>query len=416
MKKTRDDKSPHQRRLNKFLPVKLMGLFMLAAGAPHAAVAEAPAAPPAKTHAAKPFYWSRMFIRHIPEVCARDGENAAEVPAGAKDLWQNLQTLRKGALLGPALAEFSRSADIYHCPVAYERNTAGAWADNDGLVRVAIVPGLPDFAKLSTQAHELTHAVQRTTGVTKVDRSWTIAEFQMNTMAYEAAAHAAQDLIGLEMRDAGLPGPWKWAAIGSPLSTQAAEAAYAAAAQGGLDHAAALSAAGAASWQAQFRSREWADGYNNLILAKFADNLVHGHLAAPSEARYDLARARRTGWISPDLNFTAGIGALPAYADRFAGNTQMRAAFDYLHLEHVAAAHGRQSKPYLAELQRLEEEKNPYLGVDLSVAVREMRMKEVTLSPLEVMNCLAGVKACHYGGEPLKPEQFKINMRPPGVS
>jgi hypothetical protein len=258
--------------------------------------------------------------------------------------------------------------------------------------------------------------MQRTTGVTKVDRSWTIAEFQMNTMAYEAAAHAAQDLIGLEMRDAGIPGPWKWATIESPLSSKAADAAYAQAAGAGQNHAAALSAAGAASWQAQFQSREWADGYNNLILAKFAENIVHGNAAAPSEAHYDLAQARRTGWVSPELNFTAGIDAVPAYADRFAGNERMREAFDYLNLEHIAATRGRQSKPYLAELGRLEQGKNPYLGVDISVAVREMRMKAVTLSPLEIMNCLAGANACHYGNEPLTPGQFKINMRPPHIS
>jgi hypothetical protein len=402
---------------NRSLPVRLLGTLLLAGSALgntfSAQAAAVPAAAPATS--AKPFYWRRMFIRHIPEVCANEGVAVNQTPPGARDLRQNLDVLRRGALLGPALSDFSAKADIWHCPVPYDNNISGTWADKDGLVRVAIVPGLPWSGKLSTQAHELTHGIQRETGAAAVNRHWTIRDFQMNAMAYEAAAHTTQYLLALELGDAGLKEPLQWEyASATPEPAKTAAAAYAQAQQAGASHEAALAAAGSAAWQAQFGVRTWTDAYNNLVLTKFIDLIVHGHIGAPSEAHpYTLEQARRTGWISKDLNFTADLDHLPSYDARFGGNTRMRQAFDYVALEHIAYTRGRDSKPYIEELARLEEQKNPYLGVDIAVAGREMNMKTVTLSPLEVMNCLAGVTACHYGGEVLKPERFRIDLRPP---
>ncbi|TAL40062.1 MAG: hypothetical protein EPN97_00985 [Alphaproteobacteria bacterium] len=358
-------------------------------------------------------YSNRASIGGVFQNCAQADYKYAQVPDATKDLWQNLQTIKQGPLMGAAIYDFSNKANIFHCYFRMDAANAGEWYDNDGLVRISDKGWAPQSNVLTSQAHELIHGIQRTNNVRAMDPSWTIHEFQMMRLAHEAAARTGQYLLAFELNEAGYAGPLEDARNRYIGPESAAENAYVRARNAGQPAAAALTAAGTAGWNAQFSDRDWADSYNNNILRDFISMIVNNGVAAPSGKAYPLETARMTGWISKDLNFTSGLTSLPAFKDRFGGNDQMRQAFEYVNLEHIAYTTGRTSPQYTQELQRLQTEKNPYLGVDLRVINNTLNSPQTTLTPLGAMNCFGGVSSsCTYGGKNLNPNQYKIKMKP----
>lgn len=358
-------------------------------------------------------YPNRGNIGGVFENCAQADYKYSQTPNGTKDLWQNLQTIKRGPLMGAALYDFSNKANIFHCYFKMDATNAGEWYDNDGLVRISSAGRAPEANVLTSQAHEIIHGIQRTNNLRNIDPSWTIHEYQMMRLAHEAAGRAGQYVLALELKDAGIAGPWNDTKDRYEAPARAAQGAYERAKAAGLSPAAALTAAGTAGWNAQFGDRDWADSYNNPILNTFINMVVTGEAKAQTGKTYPLETARMTGWISNDLNFTSGVTALPAFKDRFGGNDQMRQAFEYVNLEHIAYTAGRNSPQYTQELQRLQTDKNPYLGVDLRVISNTLASPQTTLTPLQAMNCFSGVSTgCSYGGKDLNPGQYKIKMVP----
>jgi hypothetical protein len=356
-------------------------------------------------------YAARPNIGGVWENCAQADYSYSQVPKATQDLWRNLQTLRKGEVMGKAIVEFSTRADVFHCYFSMSDSHAGEWFDNDGLVRISDKSTDIDYI-LTTQAHEVIHAAQRVNNLRTYDRSWRIADYQLMTLAHEGAARTGQMLVALELDKAGVPGPWKDMQSRFPENTKVIKAAYDAAITAGSSHADAMKAGGAAGWAQQFKTRDWADSYNQDILKDYITELVHGDKLAPNQKGYTLDRARLTGSISDKFNFTATLPSLPAPADRFGGNEQMRQAFEYVNLEHMARTQGRTTTGYKTELARLQADKNPYLGVDLSIIAGTLSNKDTTLSPLDAMNCFAGLSSgCTYGGKPLDAGALKIKMQ-----
>lgn len=357
-------------------------------------------------------YASRANVGGVWENCAQADYKYSQVPEGTRDLWTNLQTMRKGEVMGPAIVDFSTRADIFHCYFKMSDGHSGEWFDNDGLVRINDKSTENDYI-LTTQAHEVIHGAQRLNNLRTYDLSWKIADYQLMTLSHEAAARTGQMLVALELNNAGVTGPWKDMQARFPENTKVIKAAYDAAITAGGTHTDGLKAGGAAGWAQQFKSREWADAYNQDVLKDFIKELIAKDKIAPNGKGYTLERARLTGSISDKFNFTATIAALPAPADRFGGNEQMKQAFDYVNLEHLArtGTEGREGAAYKAELKRLQDAKNPYLGVNLSLIAGTLSNKDTTLTPLEAMNCFAGLSTgCTYGGKPLDAATLKIKM------
>jgi hypothetical protein len=64
----------------------------------------------------------------------------------------------------------------------------------------------------------------------------------------------------------------------------------------------------------------------------------------------------------------------------------------------------------------MEAENNPYFGVDLSIIDGTLSNASTTLSPIEAMNCFAGLSSgCTYAGKPLNADDYKIKPKVPGV-
>src|SRR3990172_1366001 len=90
---------------------------------------------------------------------AQTDYTADQVPEEAKDLWQNMQTLKNSnTIIGPALADFSVKANIFYSH-ANMTATAGLWTSSDGIVRITNVSYAQDYLLL-TQCHETIHGMQ----------------------------------------------------------------------------------------------------------------------------------------------------------------------------------------------------------------------------------------------------------------
>ena len=361
-------------------------------------------------------YANRGNINHLYDYCSQADYRYSQVPEATRDLWRNEQTLRAGGPLSRGLVDFAERGNLFFCYFTLPQNTAGEWHDDDGIVRVASNFNQSADHILTTQAHETVHGIQRTTGVEAEDRSWTIREYQLMLLSYEAAARVSQYLVALELNDQGNPGPYRAAESEFKGPFSAARDAYENAKSNHLSHTEALQAAGAAGWRAQFADPTWTGFYNDTVLKGFISRVMAGTQLAPHGASYSLEAARKTGWVTDQLNFTATIPALPEYADRFGGNTRMRQAFDYVNLVHIANTLGNDNPAVQQERQRMSDEGNPYFGVDLSIINTTLANPETTLSPIEAMNCFSGISTgCTYGGKPLNAEAYKIKPRAPGV-
>ena len=361
-------------------------------------------------------YAGRGGVPHLYDYCSQADYRYKQVPDATRDLWRNEQTLRAGGPLSRALVDFADRGNLFFCYFDLPKNTGGLWYDSDGIVRVAGNIPQSEAQKLTIQAHETLHGIQRTTGVEADNSSWTIHEYQMMLLSYEAAARASQYLVALELNDLGVNGPYRAMEADFKRPLTAASDAYENAKALHRTHAEALQEAGAAGWRAQFSDPGWTGFYNNTVLKGFIARLMAGTATKPGGASYSLETARKTGWVSDQLNFTATIPALPAYADRFAGDTRMRQAFDYVNLVHIANTLGNDNPAVRQERQRMENDRNPYFGVDLSIINGTLANATTTLTPLEAMNCFSGVSTgCTYGGKPLHADDYKVKPKAPGA-
>lgn len=319
--------------------------------------------------------------------CTRTGYSAGQVPLASKELWDNMRLLRESdTVIGPALEKFSVRADIFYCLYNREGKT-GSWYGDEGIALISTQDWLPPenqkADRLLSQIHETIHGLQQSRKVLDNDMSWPISEFQIKTMSYEAAAHAGEQLAAFELRRQSNT----MAVIRSRGEKQTKEAldAYLVTLRKGT-YLQALGAAGQEAFYQFFQEQHTLDHYNNNVLRLFISRCTHDKLAAPSTNIYSLDRARETGWISPAFNLTAALDRLPAYAERFGTNARMRQAFDYAELERIAATLGRAHPLYTQNLEKLTQEKNPYLGIKLAdVDVRLSSGKTV----VEIMDSLA---------------------------
>jgi hypothetical protein len=298
---------------------------------------------------------------------AQTDYSPAQVPDTARTLWQNMQDMRNSlTVIGPMLADFSVKASIFY-GYADMKGTVGLWYDYDGTVKVGNDNNNSQDERLLTQAHETIHAIQRTTEVRDQYLAWSLKDFQMSCVASEAAAEAGSHLLALEMKLDCIDGPWN--ILEKENSTRAAQLLlnYNTAIASNTPYAQALAAAGKADFYAQFKKQWWLDFYNDRMLKRYINLMVDSTLHKPSEMEYTLETARKTGYISPEFSFTAGLDSLPSSQTLYGKNTRMQQASAYVELERLGYTLGRQDSLYLKTLAQLEKDKNPYLGVDLKL-------------------------------------------------
>ena len=364
-------------------------------------------------HARENIYPDRIepMMKKIFDTCAQADYTKDQVPAEAKNLWNNLQRLREiSPLIGGALYDFSAKANIFHCHDDLGEDTNGRWMDRDGISRVHHKLFQNHDKTLSVQAHEIMHGLQKRQGGRDYISGWSIHESQIYTMTHEAAAKAIEYLVALEAKHNGTPDLWN--ILPNNSVKQATLAAFTDAYDmQKLPLATALEKAGYAAWQEQFKQQGWLDAYNKRILHNHLLVFTNTAVRPTNKESYSIDTARRAGMIREDLNFTREISALPAFSDRFGKNKQMQQAFEYVHLERMGRGYGRSDARYLIMLQKLESDANPFLGVDLKRVADELS-KNPDRNALESMKCYAGTTLCLQNALPFNPTPYKINMRP----
>lgn len=384
---------------------------LLLSGSMLAAAGVAADASSLKENADYPGRHDPTFADTVACDCTQAGEPRDKVAPEMLVLWQQIQRLRDSpTLTGPALADFADRTNIFYCYKPLPPGTDGQWRDHDGVVRIAKRDRpLSAAAQLLNAAHETVHAEQRLTGVSREDLSWTLPQKQMEQLCMEASARAAEFVIALEFLLQGDDSLWREKTIVSPEICNDVLIAYTSALDTQASYTDILSSVGTTAFYAHFCQQEWLDFYNEQILSRHIYLLAEGQLKEPSKDKYTLETARKTGYISPAFNMTAQLPDLPAYTHCFGENTQMRQAFDYAQLEHLAATKGRENRAYLKMLKRLENEGNPYLGVDLQKAYAAFEAPNGNHDLLRTLNICAGITFQRLENAPPTPP--KISMR-----
>ncbi|MBI3440644.1 MAG: hypothetical protein HY052_02380 [Proteobacteria bacterium] len=322
-----------------------------------------------------------------------------QVPEGVRDLWQNMQTLRNShSIMGPALADFSVRANIFYdyTPMT---NTDGLWHNSNGVADIGSSDHQSQAHRLLTQVHETIHGIQEVTEGHK-DYFFSLADFQLSQFSGEAAAMAGGHIIALDLARTGITDPWRSFEQEPRSESRAIEAAYDSVMKGGGTRSEALAAAGIESFKAQFKDQSWLDFYNDQVLANYIPRLTQADFPFEHYGRthYGLEEARKTGWISPEFNFTAKLDTLPVYADRFGDNKKMRQVFDYVELQCLLRCAGEQDPTYLEKLDHLRQDKNPYLGLDLKQVQQERDRPGNQRGVFDIMNDLAKAQHHHVPG------------------
>jgi hypothetical protein len=340
---------------------------------------------------------------------------ASQVPKDAKPIWEELQTLKNSpTIIGPALTSFSASANIFYTYSSMS-DCVGFWSAGDGIIRITNDTAYadPDYL-LRVETHETLHGLQTANHTDAQDMSWSIRDLQASWLSNEASAAVVEYLFALEMRKNDLPGTWNTVVEEDSLKSTQILAVYNEALANNTPYAKALAATGKAEFYAQFQDQYWLDFYNEDVLTRYINLMTSARLTPPCGKSYGLETARKTGYVSADFNFTAGLDSLPS-SQMFGSNKRMKQAFDYADLEHLAATLGRHDQGYLEKLTQLEKDKNPYLGVDFHL-VQEMLKDPANkgCDMLKAMNRAAGLTPCKDAhGRKFHAYAHKIKMRAP---
>lgn len=315
----------------------------------------------------------RYVARTLPNWALPKNSFTAKTPEDSispedKNLWQNLQTMKNSkTIIAPQLFDFSRRADII-----YSRDTLkgmhGGWTDRNGIISINSNPRLSDNFLLVVQSHEVIHGIQRVTSTEDEKAGWSIFERQSSDLSYEAAAMVGCHLVALEMREKGDPACWL-----------EVEKHYPAMASDMLEHwnkvrhekipfSKKLEKTGTLSFYSIFKQQGWLDFYNGAALEAYVFQTLNSSLPEMTQERYSLKTLQKSGYISPQFNFTAKADYIPGKDVKFGNNTTMRQAFEYAELERVAQACGREDSHYRALLERAKKNENPYIGVSLEMA------------------------------------------------
>ncbi len=295
----------------------------------------------------------------------RANDDSACVPKKALTLWQNLQTLKNSnTLMGPLLYKRATDLGIYY-GFAKQSSTAALWNGYDGTVSVGTDKKYSPQYRLLCVSHETLHGVQDATGAMDTRMSWSIWSNQKECLSTEAAALVGEYLLALDFRHGGDSTYLADKLDFNPDLRTRLVAEFNAAAADSLPYADNLTAVGQQEFYSPFKDQSWLDFYNNWTLRGYLKDLSRGNLIKPGEGDYLIEMTQKTGYLSDDFNFTAGVDSLPA--NLFGTNTRMKQAFDYAECVRLGRTLGMEDSAYCARLDALMLDKNPYLGLDLDV-------------------------------------------------
>jgi hypothetical protein len=336
--------------------------------------------------------------------CIQVDYTKSQISKPLSPLWNNIQALkRQKTLIGQLALEHAKQEDLFICYSELEDGVGGLWSnDDEGVIKVSSASSDSVDYQLLVKVHEIVHSMQSDKGLLSLKYSWSLPDWQMAIMSYEASAKVADHLLAYELKLNGYEGPWD--TIKDEQISITIDKEYQKQKRQGASYKTALELAGSEAWKSLFEQQSWLDFYNKRVLKSYFGYLAKGKTQGLGDQGYTVDIARRTGELSAEFNFTRNIIDLPGFSTRFGNNHEIKQAFEYLNLERMAMVLGRDHKNYLTELERLENNNNKFLGVDISVADNDG-------DPWVQLRCFAGLDECKIGEEKLVPSKYKIAMR-----
>jgi hypothetical protein len=233
-------------------------------------------------------------------------------------------------------------------------------------------------------------------------------------LATEASAHAFEVMFAFELAQQGNTSSWD--ALRAPIVfrngkslpsaylqlTETFAESYTNALQEHKGHVDALNMAGAQTFTA-FMTKEQGklNLYNSTLLGRYIAGIALGTVlngqitfGYPGEgsSRWDDAKTKLTGKLSDQINITTGISLLAPEA-RFGTSKNTAWAFERAELYRLQKYAGTESEKYKSAYARAEENRNPYLTLDMDEVQKQLpgawfgRSK----NPVSVMNKMAGI-------------------------
>lgn len=289
-------------------------------------------------------------------------------------LWHNIQRLKsKQTIIGQLLYKHAVDYSVFFNEENVDEHATGTWSSYNNMVSVRPHDhhGYDHHYAVGTVAHELLHSVQDRRGTFDYSNHWSLKEYQMQVMSYEAAAFVTARLTAFELQiNDHDTAPWQSIAHSDVAKTIAQT--YRQHIEVDGTHLESLEYAGAAAWQDVFKSQHWIDTYNKWVIKLYLGKLHSGVLSADRQQDFTLAQARRDGYVSPLFNATARIDTLPPPSDLFGKNNTMRHVFNWIELEYLGQKLGENSAVYIGFKDKLIAHENPFLdrhilkGLDMS--------------------------------------------------
>lgn len=315
------------------------------------------------------FYYPKRYNKTFPDAYTAASEPIDSVDTRVKDLWLNLQKLKNsGTIIGSRIADFSVRAKIIYA-YSNRSDTYGTWSVKEGIVRVGANVNFSDDFKLLVQVHETMHGIQQSTEGSRRDLTMSARDYQTSVLTYEAAAMTGTYLVALEMLllENSDPGPWTEMEKLYPDACEEILDAWDDIQEQRLSRAQSLDKLGKFIFNRQLSTeQQWIDGYNAATLKYYLkalyDNKTKPNVPSKTYTKDD---ARRTGYISPEFNFTAGIGLKTAFERPCGNNTSMEQALDFIEMKRLAYVYGHNSKVYKTFRETLKKNNNPFMNLSL---------------------------------------------------
>lgn len=309
-------------------------------------------------------------------------------------LWHNIQRLnRHQTVIGQLLHNHAIKHNVFFAENETQNRTGGTWTSSEKMVRVKPHddPRYDHGYASGTVAHELLHAVQDNRGVLEYSNKWSIQEYQMHVMSYEAAAFIVARLMAFELQMNGYDTE-PWDSVKNSKLSRVIEEEYNKHIQGDKNHMTSLELAGSKAWQALYENQYWLDSYNKWVAHIYTKRLLGGYLETDRVEEFSIDNARNDGYISRLFNATAHVSHLPDKDSLFGSNETMRHLHEFLEMEFLKRTHGDDASDYLAYKSEIIEKGNPFVRM---VKLDEIDIDNVTDEELyNLILCQANVSEC----------------------
>lgn len=288
------------------------------------------------------------------------------------DLLTIFSKMQKDSITGKALANGAKEQDIAYCEVApFDKGAGAIYQPDIGAVKIDWSADAAYNRRVF--AHETLHGIQDGQRLLDSSYAWPQETWMRASLYTEAAAKVVEIMVGYEQKKKGDDEVWKelqetYADIVfiGPKTPDAFEAAYKLAKSQKKSDRQSLQEAGNAAWKTVFERKGWREFYITGTMGHTLGEMNGGEfdkIAFGSRDKDNLSRARISGYISDDFNFTSRVNP-PSRKAIFKDLQDLERAFKALELARMKRAYGEKDWRVKKFQRLLLKERNPYIDID----------------------------------------------------